>query len=65
MQSMLVMKILHWKLRQDKRVIVLEKTNARSIKKLPEPIELVTIDASFHIIKSTPSCSDGMGEKTC
>ncbi len=43
--------ILHWKLRLDKRVIVLEKTNARSIKKLPEPIELVTIDASFISLK--------------
>ncbi len=39
--------ILHWKLRQDSRVVVMEKTNARFIKGFPEKIELATIDASF------------------
>jgi len=39
--------ILHWKLRNDPRVIVLERTNARYLAKLPEPVSLVTIDASF------------------
>jgi len=39
--------ILHWKLRQDTRVTVMEGTNARYLAKLPEPVELVTIDASF------------------
>lgn len=39
--------ILHWKLRQDTRVVVMEKTNARFIKEFPEKIDLVTIDASF------------------
>jgi len=39
--------ILHWKLRNDPRVVVMEKTNARFIDRLPEPISLVTIDASF------------------
>ncbi len=39
--------ILHWKLRQDPRVVVMEKTNARFIKGFPEEINLVTIDASF------------------
>lgn len=39
--------ILHWKLRNDSRVVVMEKTNARFIDRLPEPISLVTIDASF------------------
>ena len=39
--------ILHWKLRQDARVVVMEKTNARFIKEFPEKIDLVTIDASF------------------
>lgn len=43
--------ILHWKLRQDKRVVVMEGTNARYVEKLPEIIELVTIDASFISIK--------------
>lgn len=39
--------ILHWKLRQDPRVVVMERTNARYLDILPEPIDLVTIDASF------------------
>lgn len=39
--------ILHWKLRQDPRVVVMEKTNARFVKEFPEKIDLVTIDASF------------------
>jgi 23S rRNA (cytidine1920-2'-O)/16S rRNA (cytidine1409-2'-O)-methyltransferase len=43
--------ILHWKLRQDVRVIVMEETNARFIDKLPEPVELATIDASFISVK--------------
>lgn len=43
--------ILHWKIRQDPRVIVLERTNARDIKALPEPVHLVTIDASFISLK--------------
>jgi len=39
--------ILHWKLRQDPRVVVMERTNARYLESLPEPVALVTIDASF------------------
>jgi 23S rRNA (cytidine1920-2'-O)/16S rRNA (cytidine1409-2'-O)-methyltransferase len=39
--------ILHWKLRQDPRVISMERTNARFVDGLPEPVKLVTIDASF------------------
>jgi 23S rRNA (cytidine1920-2'-O)/16S rRNA (cytidine1409-2'-O)-methyltransferase len=39
--------ILHWKLRQDPRVVVMEDTNARYIERLPEKIQLATIDASF------------------
>lgn len=39
--------ILHWSLRQDPRVIVMEQTNARYVNRLPEPVELVTVDASF------------------
>jgi len=44
--------ILAWKLRQDPRVIVMEKVNARSIRQLPEPISLATIDASFISLKA-------------
>jgi 23S rRNA (cytidine1920-2'-O)/16S rRNA (cytidine1409-2'-O)-methyltransferase len=39
--------ILDWKLRNDRRVTVMERTNARFVTTLPEPISLVTIDASF------------------
>ncbi|MDH3473990.1 MAG: TlyA family RNA methyltransferase [Rhodospirillales bacterium] len=40
---------LAWKLRQDPRVVVLEKTNARHLTaaQVPEPIGLVVCDASF------------------
>jgi len=40
---------LAWKLRQDPRVVVLEKTNARHLtaEQIPDPIDLVVCDASF------------------
>lgn len=38
---------LHWKLRQDPRVVVMEETNARYVETLPELMDLVTVDASF------------------
>ena len=43
--------ILHWKLRSDPRVVVMESTNARYVESLPEPVQLVTIDASFISLK--------------
>ncbi|HEX2697726.1 MAG TPA: TlyA family RNA methyltransferase [Anaerolineales bacterium] len=43
--------ILHWKLRNDPRVIVMEETNARVVESLPEQASLVTIDASFISLK--------------
>ena len=43
--------ILHWKLRQNSRVIVMEETNARYLEKLPESVDLVTVDASFISLK--------------
>jgi len=42
---------LAWKLRQDERVIVMERTNARHLATLPETVEAVTIDASFISLK--------------
>ncbi len=39
--------ILHWKIRRDARVVVMEETNARFVRELPEPVSLATIDASF------------------
>jgi 23S rRNA (cytidine1920-2'-O)/16S rRNA (cytidine1409-2'-O)-methyltransferase len=40
---------LNWSLRQDKRVVVLERTNARHLTcaEVPEPADLVVCDASF------------------
>lgn len=43
---------LHWRLRQDARVVVMEETNARFVQALPELIDLVTIDASFISLKT-------------
>lgn len=43
---------LHWKLRQDPRVVVMEETNARFVEALPEPIGLVCVDASFISLKT-------------
>ncbi|NUM44317.1 MAG: TlyA family RNA methyltransferase [Anaerolineales bacterium] len=43
--------ILHWKLRNDPRVVVMEQTNARHVTRLPEPVTLVTVDASFISLK--------------
>jgi len=40
---------LAWKLREDARVVVLERTNARnlSFEQVPEPIDMIVCDASF------------------
>ena len=40
---------LAWKLREDRRVVSLERTNVRELDpaRIPEPIDLATIDASF------------------
>jgi len=43
--------ILHWKLRNDKRVVVMEQTNARYVESLPEQVDFVTVDASFISLK--------------
>ena len=43
--------ILHWKLRQDPRVVVMERTNARHLTQLPDQVDLVTVDASFISLK--------------
>ena len=39
--------ILHWKLRQDPRVVVMERTNVRYLSSLPVPVDLVTVDVAF------------------
>jgi 23S rRNA (cytidine1920-2'-O)/16S rRNA (cytidine1409-2'-O)-methyltransferase len=42
---------LDYTLRQDSRVVVIERTNARYLEKLDEPVNLVVIDASFISLK--------------
>lgn len=38
--------MLAWKLRQDPRVVVMERTNALRVE-LPEPVDIVTVDAGW------------------
>jgi 23S rRNA (cytidine1920-2'-O)/16S rRNA (cytidine1409-2'-O)-methyltransferase len=38
---------LAYRLRRDPRVVVMERTNARYVERLPEPVSLATVDASF------------------
>ena len=49
---------LAWKLRQDERVIVLEKTNARNLTaaEIPEPVDLIVCDASFIGLAKVLAC---------
>ena len=44
---------LAWKLRQDPRVVVIERTNIRHMADdtIPEPVDLITIDVSFISLK--------------
>jgi 23S rRNA (cytidine1920-2'-O)/16S rRNA (cytidine1409-2'-O)-methyltransferase len=43
--------ILDHRIRTDPRVVVIERTNARYLHQLPEPVNLVVIDASFISLK--------------
>lgn len=38
---------LDWRLREDSRVVVMERTNVRTLESLPEPIDLAVADVSF------------------
>lgn len=44
---------LHWSIRQDPRVCVMERTNLRTVSedRFPEPLDLVTLDMSFISLK--------------
>ena len=39
--------LLHWRIRQDPRVVVVERLNARDLGPFPEPVEVVVMDLSF------------------
>jgi 23S rRNA (cytidine1920-2'-O)/16S rRNA (cytidine1409-2'-O)-methyltransferase len=43
--------LLHWKLRNDSRIVIMEESNARYIKALPQPVDLVVVDVSFISLK--------------
>jgi 23S rRNA (cytidine1920-2'-O)/16S rRNA (cytidine1409-2'-O)-methyltransferase len=43
--------ILEWKLRNNPKVEVLERTNARNLEELPETIDFITADVSFISLK--------------
>lgn len=38
---------LHWKVRSDARSVPIERTNARYLESLPEPVSLIAVDVSF------------------
>jgi 23S rRNA (cytidine1920-2'-O)/16S rRNA (cytidine1409-2'-O)-methyltransferase len=42
---------LDWKLRQDERVVIMERTNARYLETLAEPVDFVCVDVSFISLK--------------
>ena len=54
---------LAWKLQQDARVVVMDRTNARHVQELAEPVSLVTIDASFISLKRLLPVVTGWLEK--
>lgn len=39
--------LIHWRLRQDPRVAVIERVNARELDSFPEPVSLIVVDVSF------------------
>lgn len=52
---------LDYRLRQDKRVVVMERVNARYAVSLPEQVDLVTMDVSFiSVQKVIPSVAKAM-----
>jgi len=57
---------LDWKLRNDPRVVVLEKTNIRHLDRrvLPHGVELATIDASFISLKLILPCVKALLSET-
>ncbi len=58
---------LAWKLRQDDRVVVLEKTNARYLtdELIPEPVAFIGCDASFIGLETVLPAALGLAEPEC
>lgn len=56
---------LDWRLRNDKRVIVMEKTDIRNVEKLPDKIDCVVIDVSFiSLARIMPAVAQLSGKDT-
>lgn len=56
---------LDWKLRNDERVISMEKTDIRDVTSLPDPIDIVVIDVSFISLRQVmPSVAKLSGKNT-
>lgn len=59
---------LDWRLRNDPRVVVMERTNVRTLsdKPLPEPVDLVTADLSFiGLTKVLPALHACTQDRSC
>ena len=55
--------LLHWRLRQDPRVVVIERVNARDLESFPEPVSLIVVDISFiGLEKVLPALHDAAPE---
>ena len=39
--------LIHWRLRQDPRVVVIERVNARDLESFPAAVSLIVVDVSF------------------
>ncbi len=54
---------VHEKIRNDPRVIVMERTNLRHLESLPEKVDVVTLDLSFiSVLKVIPAISNVLKE---
>ena len=55
--------LLDWRLRQDERVVVMERINARDLEPFPEAVSLVVVDVSFiGLEKVLPAIRDAAPE---
>jgi 23S rRNA (cytidine1920-2'-O)/16S rRNA (cytidine1409-2'-O)-methyltransferase len=54
---------LDYRLQQDERVVVMDRTNARYLTSLPETVQLVVVDASFISLRLLLSVFQGWFEK--
>jgi 23S rRNA (cytidine1920-2'-O)/16S rRNA (cytidine1409-2'-O)-methyltransferase len=56
---------LDWRLRNDERTVVMERTDIRDVTELPEPIDIVVIDVSFISLRQIlPAVSRLISKKT-